>query len=119
VESQPARPRSGSRAAWYVLGALWLLPAVLVVTGVLFLPDTVPAGRCEGLGFGCTLAPSDAAHLLGMLAAPFLAAGGLVGLVLLAALRRWAAFARAPQALQAAAVVGFLVAATAAVIALD
>jgi hypothetical protein len=100
-----------------VLGALWLLPAVLVVTGVLFLPDTVPAGRCEGLGSGCTLAPSDAVHLLGMLAAPFLAAGGLVGLVLLAALRRWAAFARAPQALQAGAVLVLLLGAAAALLA--
>jgi hypothetical protein len=118
VQPNPRRPRSGSRASWYVLGALWLLPALLVVGGVLFLPDTVPAGRCEGLGFGCTLAPSDQVRLLGMLFGPFFLIGGLVALLLLVALRRWPPFRRAPQSVQAGAVVGLLAAAAAVVVAL-
>ena len=63
------------------LGLLWGLPLLLVVVLHLTLPTHVAGGGCEGIGFGCSLAPADAVVLLGMLAAPVLLLVGLVGLV--------------------------------------
>ncbi len=108
---------SSTRAYWYVLAVLWLVPVLLAVAGSLLLPDENANGQCEGIGFGCSLTPADTAPLLVVLAAPFLVGGGLVALLVLALARRWTTFARAPQAVQAGAVVGFVVGAAALVLA--
>jgi hypothetical protein len=69
------------------LGLLWGLPALLVVVLHLTLPQHVPGGGCEGIGFGCSLSPADGIVLLGMLAAPVLLLVGLVVCVVIAAVR--------------------------------
>ncbi|MHA3836814.1 hypothetical protein ACXR8F_13900 [Terrabacter sp. AAH1] len=66
------------------LGLLWGLPLLLVVVLHLTLPTHVAGGGCEGIGFGCSLAPADAVVLLGMLAAPVLLLIGLVVCVVIA-----------------------------------
>jgi hypothetical protein len=66
------------------LGLLWGLPALLVVVLHLTLPEHIPGGGCEGIGFGCTLAPADGVVLLGMLAAPVLLLVGLVVCIVIA-----------------------------------
>jgi hypothetical protein len=54
----PEETKPPARAFGYVLFVLWVVPAVLLTAGILFLPDENADGQCEGLGFGCTLAPS-------------------------------------------------------------
>ncbi|TYP85952.1 hypothetical protein [Blastococcus xanthinilyticus] len=103
--------RPGARAYWYVLGVLWLLPALAVVVGSLVLPDENADGQCTGIGFGCSVTPADGVGLAAAFAAPFLGIGGLLGMVLLALLRDRPAFARMPPSLQALAVLAVLVAA--------
>ena len=97
--------RTSTRAYWYLLGALWLLPSVLVAGGALLPPDVNPDGQCTGLGFGCVPSPSDGMLMLGAFAAPILIGAGMLAAVVLALLRTWGAFARAPQVVQACAVV--------------
>lgn len=78
------RTRSSARPYLWALGLLWLLPAVAVVVGHLTLPDEPSSGQCEGIGFGCTPAPNDAVLLLGLMAAPFLFAAGIVAVAIIA-----------------------------------
>ena len=66
------------------LGLLWGLPLLLVVALHYLLPTDVPGGGCEGIGFGCSLAPADAVVLFGMFAAPVLLLVGLVVCVVIA-----------------------------------
>jgi uncharacterized membrane protein YhaH (DUF805 family) len=102
--------RSSGRAFGYVIGALWVLPAVLLVLGSILLPDTNAGGQCSGLGFGCTLTPRDSVAFLAFFATPVLLVCGVVALVLLAVLRaRNAGFRAAAPSLQAFAVVGLVV----------
>ena len=61
-----------------VLGVLWALPATLVLVLHATLPDENPNGQCSGIGFGCTLTPSDGILALGIVAAPFLAVLGVL-----------------------------------------
>ncbi|WP_262851317.1 hypothetical protein [Mumia quercus] len=66
-----------------------LAPAFLVLGGNLLLPEHNSSGQCEGLGFGCVLAPNDGILLLGLLwvyAVPVVLAVTFVVLALL-----WAA----------------------------
>jgi hypothetical protein len=59
----PRRAPHGSLAvlvSLLVLWSCWLLWFVLA-------PDRNADGRCEGLGFGCTLTPRDAAEFAGIL----------------------------------------------------
>jgi hypothetical protein len=84
-------------------GVLWctaftLVPYLLAVLALLLWAwpqDTVPAGQCAGLGFGCTMTGRDGALLLVLISAPFaaLATGVAWLLVLLLQLtpaRQWA-----------------------------
>ena len=58
-------PRSVLRPHLWILGVCWLLPAALVGLGWLLLRKELPPGQCEGIGFGCTLAPADTAGTIG------------------------------------------------------
>lgn len=69
------------------LVVLWVLPALAVLLGYLLLPDHNTSGQCEGIGWGCTPAPSVGIVLLGFLAAPWLLGAGIVALVLIALIR--------------------------------
>ena len=105
------RPSTEGRAYAYLIGLVWVVPAALVTAGALFLPDSNADGGCEGIGFGCVPAPSDAVVLVGFLVSPLLAVGGLFGLTLIASFRRrWPGFARCAPSLQALAVTAVLVA---------
>ena len=66
------------------LGLLWGLPLLLVLGLHYSLPRTNPDGRCDGIGFGCTLPPADGVLLLGMFAAPVLLLVGLVVCIVIA-----------------------------------
>jgi hypothetical protein len=79
--------RRSVRPYLWVLGLLWVLPAVAVTVGYLLLPKDVAGDQCQGLGFGCTLAPADTLLLLGMFAAPVLLLAGGLGCALVAVLR--------------------------------
>jgi len=90
MPSAPSDDRtSGFRARPYLvaLGLLWILPAIVVGLLHLLLPDDNPSGQCEGLGFGCTLTPSDGVLFLGFLAAPWLIGLGLLTCLVIAVLQ--------------------------------
>ncbi len=62
-----------SRRPYVVTGVVfWVLPVVGFTLAHLLLPDTNADGQCTGLGWGCTLPPSDLALFLGILAVPTL-----------------------------------------------
>lgn len=77
-------PLRNARLLWILAGVIWVLPAVVVFLAVNLLPDTVPPGQCEGLGFGCTPAPNTQALLLGYLYYAYAIPGGIVVLGLTA-----------------------------------
>lgn len=79
-------PRS-VRPYLLALGVLWLLPALLVLVLHLALPDHNAAGGCSGIGFGCSLPPSEAVVLLGLMAAGPLILLGLVVCVVISVVR--------------------------------
>lgn len=81
------KPSTWFRPYAWTLGLLWGVPGAVVLVGYLVLSKDVPPGQCEGIGFGCTLSPADTLVLLGMMAAPFLAAAGAVAVVLIALIR--------------------------------
>jgi hypothetical protein len=77
-----AEPRS-VRAYLVALALLWVVPALLVLVLHVTLPDHNASGQCSGLGFGCTLPPSDVVILFGYLAAlPLFLLGIVVCLVI-------------------------------------
>ncbi|MGY1722467.1 hypothetical protein [Blastococcus sp. SYSU DS0533] len=115
MTTPPGDRAPGSRAYGYLLGVLWLLPALAVVAGSLALPDENAGGQCTGIGFGCSLTPADSVGFAGALAAPFLGIAGLLGVVLLACFRTRPAFARTPPSLQALVVLALLAVAAGAV----
>ena len=80
----PTRTTTVLRPYLWVLGVLWLLPVLLVAGAWLVLPQDLPAGQCEGIGFGCTLSPADSALLLGVLAGPTLLGLGVLGVAVVA-----------------------------------
>ena len=78
MSRHPVRPYA------VALGLLWGLPLLLVVLLHYTLPTHVAGGGCEGIGFGCSLAPADVVVFFGMLAAPVLLLVGLVACVVIA-----------------------------------
>lgn len=76
-------PRS-VRPYLVALGVLWIVPAVLVLVLHLTLPDYNASGQCSGIGFGCTLTPSDGVLFLGYLAALPLFLVGMVACLVIA-----------------------------------
>ncbi len=77
------QPRS-VRPYLLALGALWVVPVVLVLVLHLTLPDHNASGQCAGLGFGCTPTPADTVLFLGYLAALPLFLLGMVACVVIA-----------------------------------
>jgi len=76
--------RRSARPYLWVLGLLWLLPAVGVTVGYLLLPKHVEGAQCEGIGFGCQLPPADAVLFLAVIAGPFLVVAGALGCAVVA-----------------------------------
>ncbi|HZC26750.1 MAG TPA: hypothetical protein VE287_06985 [Actinopolymorphaceae bacterium] len=78
--------------------ALTLGPYALAVLALLVWTwphDTLPAGQCEGIGFGCSMTRRDAGFLLTFISAPFAAlATGVAWMVVLvlqmSPAKRWA-----------------------------
>ena len=68
----------------WVIGLLWVTPAVGVVAAHLLLPDHNASGQCEGIGFGCATTPADSVVLMGLLASPFLLVTGVVAMTTIA-----------------------------------
>jgi hypothetical protein len=60
-----------------------VLPGALVWAAHELLPDENLSGQCTGIGFGCSLSPADGVLFLGMMAAPFLVAAGLVAVAII------------------------------------
>jgi hypothetical protein len=95
-----AERRPGRGLAWstaFTLGVYLLV--VVTMLAASWPDDAVPAGQCEGLGFGCTLSPRDTAILLTFITAPFaVLATGLAWLVVLllrlTPARQWAGVAQ-------------------------
>jgi hypothetical protein len=81
MDSRSARPYL------LALGLLWGAPALLVLLLHLTLPDHNATGGCSGIGFGCSLPPSDAVVLLGLLAAAPLLLLGLVACLVIAVMQ--------------------------------
>ena len=106
------RSSSGRRAYLYIVGVLWVLPLAAIALGYAVLPKRVPQGGCDGLGWGCSLAPAESVALLGVLVAGPLILAGLTALSILVFLRRsagrvsrWAPAAQAFTAILAACLV--------------
>ncbi len=68
----------------WIVGLLWVGPALFVVGAHLMLPDENASGQCEGIGFGCATTPADTVVLLGILASPFLLLAGAVAMTVVA-----------------------------------
>lgn len=43
------------------------MAVVALIVAWLLAPDSLPAGQCSGLGFGCTLTPRDSIEFAGFL----------------------------------------------------
>jgi hypothetical protein len=105
----PAGRHAGGAGRWRVgpyaavVLVVWVLPALAALTGYLALPDELPPGQCEGIGFGCTLAPNDGAVFLGVVYFLYAVPGGLLLLALTAGVRWWL---RRPRGRESAAAAG-------------
>jgi hypothetical protein len=69
VDGEPVCPAPHhsklARRLWLAVALIWALPAVALFFAVNLLPNEVPPGRCQGIGFGCTLAPNDRVLFMG------------------------------------------------------
>lgn len=75
---------------WAILTVSLYVFLIMVTIGAhLMLPHTNEPGGCDGIGFGCTLPPSDSATLLGVLVGVALVPiCALVGLIMWLVSRR-------------------------------
>jgi uncharacterized membrane protein YhaH (DUF805 family) len=82
---------SRQKRAWapyaWVVGIVWVLPAIVLQVLRELLPDHNADGQCEGIGFGCTLTPADSVELLGIFIYPVLVVAGLVAIVVVSVLQ--------------------------------
>jgi hypothetical protein len=87
----------------YVLMVVFaaLPPGVLALISA-FGSHSVPPGRCEGLGWGCTLSPAATARLLLLFVLPVMVMWAAIALVALTLLRRRPAYRSRPAIVQAA-----------------
>jgi hypothetical protein len=69
------------------LGILWGIPLGAATLAWATAPKHNIDGRCEGLGFGCTLAPADAVLFAGIVIGPFLFVAGLIVCAVIAFVR--------------------------------
>jgi hypothetical protein len=95
-------PQELRRSAFpYVLIAVIaaLPPVALGLMGV-FGDDSVPTGRCEGLGGGCAMSPADTARLFLLFALPVMLLWAAGAMLVLALLRRRPAFRERPAVVQ-------------------
>jgi len=83
------RSRSGRDLRPYLIavGICWVAPLALMLVLHLVLPDHNSDGRCEGIGFGCTPAPSDGVVLVWALTLPFTFTAGLISCAIIAGVR--------------------------------
>lgn len=81
-ESAPQRELPNRTRRWWpylaVAGLFWVVPGVVLLVGYLTLPDFNASGQCEGIGFGCTLAPKDGTVFVAILYYPFAIGAGLL-----------------------------------------
>lgn len=80
-ERRPALP-------YIVLVILAALPPAALELVHLFGGRHVPAGQCEGIGWGCALSPADTAAFLLLLVLPITVVWLLIAMPVLALLRR-------------------------------
>ena len=77
TDSSHVAPTTRSKRAWvpyaWVVGTVWVMPAVVLTVLRATLPD-------YNAGFGCTLTPADSVELLGIVALPFLLLAGLIAI---------------------------------------
>ena len=76
-------PRTLRPYAW-LLGVVWGVPLLVTAVGYALLPKDVGPEQCEGIGFGCTLAPADTLLLLAGMSSIVLVPVGLLGVVVIA-----------------------------------
>jgi len=84
--TRPGTPASGRLATFLAaaFGPLTIWAVTVGLGGLLASPD-LPPGRCEGIGFGCSLPKRDAVWLVGLyLGVPVVAVATLVTLLALA-----------------------------------
>ena len=72
------------------------LPPLALALFAIFGDDSVPPGRCEGLGGGCVLSPADTARLLLLFVLPIMVLWAAGAMVALALLRRRPAYRARP-----------------------
>lgn len=72
-----------------VAGLFWALPAVALLVGYLTLPDYNASGQCEGFGGPCVLSPKDGTVFAAMFYYPFVFAGGLLTMGVMAMTKKW------------------------------
>jgi Na+/proline symporter len=79
--------RTAARPYLWIVGLVWVLPAVGTAVGYAVLPKHNSSGQCEGIGFGCVPSPADSLLLLAMFAAIPLLVLGLVLIIIVAVLQ--------------------------------
>ena len=77
------------------------VPPVVLELINLFGDHSVPAGQCEGIGWGCVLSASDTAKLLLLFVIPVCVVWAAGSLVVLALLRRRPSYRARPAVVQA------------------
>ena len=96
------RPETrGSGLPYLLLVAFAALPPVVLVLISLFSTDDVPAGQCEGIGWGCTMSDADTARLLLLFVVPVCVVWAAGSMVALSLLRRRESYRTRPAAVQA------------------
>ncbi len=95
------RPGSGSSALPYVVMlAFAAVPPIVLELINVFGAHSVPAGECEGIGWGCTLSSSDTAKLLLLFVVPVCVVWAAAAAVVLALLRRRPSYRARPAVVQ-------------------
>src|SRR4051812_4488931 len=85
---------------YVVLVVLAALPPVALELVHVFGDHSVPPGRCEGIGWGCTLSPADSAAFLLLFVLPVTLVWLLIAVPALALLRRRAGYRALPSVVQ-------------------
>jgi hypothetical protein len=80
--------------------AVVAVPPVVLELIYLFGGHSAPDGRCEGIGWGCTLSPSNTAKLLLLFVLPVCVLWAAGSMVALALLRRRPSYRARPAVVQ-------------------
>ena len=76
------------------------LPPLALELVAVFGDHSVPPGECEGLGGGCVLSPANTARLILLFVLPAMVLWAALAMIVLALLRRRAAFRDRPAIIQ-------------------